>query len=161
MAHGLGDALIVGGTGMLAGASAWMAARAAHLVLAARHPEALAERIGARAHRLDWSTRDTALPDGPFDIAVSWLHRGGLWLVPEIENRLRAGGRSIRIHPSSSRDPAALAARDGAAPGGIRRQNVVLWRNADGSWLSHEQISAGVIRAVREPVHDTLVIGAG
>ena len=161
MGDRLGHILIVGGTGMLAGASAWLASRADRVVLVARHPDRLAHRIGAEAFVLDWANRGAPLPAGPFDLVLSWLHEDGLWLVPRIEGLLRPGGRSVRVHPSAARDPEVLRARDGPAPAQVRRQAVILWRNADGSWLDHDQISAGVIKAVQAPLRAMLVIGDG
>ncbi len=161
MERDLGHVLIVGGTGMLAGASAWIAERASRVVLAARHPDRLAGRIGAEPFLLNWADHTAPLPAGPFDLALSWLHKDGLWLVPRLEALLRPGGRSVRVHPSSARDPAVLATRDGPPPARARRQVVILWRNADGSWLDHDQISDGVIQAIRTPERATLVVGDG
>ena len=53
-AEGLGEVLLVGGTGMLAGASRWIAQQARQLTLVARAPEALARELGAEAVALDW-----------------------------------------------------------------------------------------------------------
>lgn len=161
MTRNLGDVLIVGGTGMLAKASGWIAGHARRVVLAARHPDELARQIGAHPHALNWADQNAPLPEGPFDLVVSWLHEDGLWLVNRLEGLLRPGGRSVRVHPSAARDPAVLKVRDGSAPAEVRRQVVILWRNSDGSWLDHDQISAGVIAAVQAPDRAILVIGDG
>ena len=52
-AENLGEVLLVGGTGMLAGASRWIAGQARHVTLVARAPEALAQELGAEAVPLD------------------------------------------------------------------------------------------------------------
>ncbi len=159
----LGRVFIIGGTGMLAGACAAIAPRCERLVLAARKPKALAERIGAEALALDWDDRPAAANALPpeatrFDLVISWLHRGGLWLVPHLEARLRAQGRSIRIHGSAALAPGALARIDPPAPPHLRRQRILLGRKG-ARWLTDEEISAGLLEAIDAPGRDPLIVG--
>ena len=115
----LGRVFFVGGTGMLAEAAAKIAKRCDHLTLAARAPEGLARRLGARPLPLDWTDRPAALralPETRFDLVISWLHRAGLWMVPHLEARCApAAARSAfsarwrwipRALPLSTRRPA-------------------------------------------------------
>jgi hypothetical protein len=162
----LGRALIVGGTGMLAAASGYVAARSAHTTLVSRAPSKTAELLGTDAVALDWADRDAALatvaalPEA--DFLLSWLHDGGTWLARPLEDRLISGGRSIRVHGSNSRDPAVRARRDPDPRRDVRRQTVILgWVAEPGGvrWLAHDEICAAVIRAIETPAEETVVAG--
>ncbi|WP_375550567.1 hypothetical protein [Rhodophyticola porphyridii] len=159
--------LVVGGTGILADASRWIAGHCNHLTLLARRPEALAKELGATAVPIDWSGPDatgrlSALPRD-FDLAVSWLHDAAAFLARPIEDCLKPGGRSIRVHGSRSADPHTRAARDPDPRPDVARQVVILgWHPEPGDgqrWLSNAEISAGVVAAIREPVFEALTIG--
>ncbi len=163
----LGRVLIIGGTGMLAEASRWIAARSEAVTLVARRPEALAAEIGATPVTLDWSdseaaSRIAALP-GSYDLAVIWLHDNACHLARPAEDLLEPHGRSIRVHGSLSADPQKRAARDPNPRPGIHRQVVILgWHHEPGGgkrWLSDGEISAGTIAAIREPRFEALTIG--
>jgi NAD(P)-dependent dehydrogenase (short-subunit alcohol dehydrogenase family) len=52
-------ALVIGGTGMLAGAVREIVRRAGTLTLVARSPESLAAETGARALPMDWTRKDS------------------------------------------------------------------------------------------------------
>ncbi|RME14453.1 MAG: hypothetical protein D6801_09245 [Alphaproteobacteria bacterium] len=159
----LGRVFVIGGTGMLRDACGAIAPRCESLVMAARRPQVLAEKIGATALVLDWSDRPAAadaLPpmESRFDLAISWLHRDGLWLVPHLEARLRPGGRSIRIHSSAALADGALARIDPPAPPQVRRQRVLLGRRGT-RWLTDAEISAGLLEAIATPERDVLIVG--
>ncbi|QBY01547.1 hypothetical protein E2K80_13110 [Rhodophyticola sp. CCM32] len=159
--------LVVGGTGMLAQASEWIAAQCQNLTLVARHPDALAAKLGATPLQLDWADPDAAdriaaLPSD-FDLVLTWVHDAAAGLVRPCEDRLKPGGRSIRVHGSLSADLQTRAARDPNPRPDIARQVVILgWHPEPGGgkrWLSNDEISAGVIAAIREPVFEALTIG--
>ena len=99
-------ALIIGGTGMLADTSRWVAARAEQTVLAARHPEALAAEIGATPWKMDWQDQCSGLsalvPMPKFDLVLAWLHVGGLWLAEHLHSKLSANGRFVHVHSSAA-----------------------------------------------------------
>ena len=159
-----GQVLLAGGTGMLSGAAKWLAPRCESLTLVARRPQRLADELGAIALPLDWSVpdADTRLPDGGFDMVISWLHRDGIWLARPLEDLLVSGGRSIRIHGSASINREIRAQTDPDPRADVKRQTVVLGWHETGSgkrWLSNEEISKGVISAIRQPEKETLVVG--
>ena len=97
-----GHVLIIGGSGMLARASRYIAADAGKLTLGSRNPGALAGELGAVPLVLDWTdpamTRAALKTVAPVDLLVSWLHDGGIWLAELAEAKLKPQGRSIRIH---------------------------------------------------------------
>ena len=150
-------ALIVGGTGMLAEASRWIATRAKQTVLAARHPEALAAEMGATPWAMDWrdqcSGLSTLVPMPEFDLVLAWLHQDGLWLAEHLQSKVAGGGRFVHVHGSAALESAVLARRSVAGA-----QNVILGRKG-GRWLSKPEISAGVIAALDAPFTPRVVIG--
>ena len=152
-------ALIIGGTGMLAEASRWVAAQAGQTVLAARKPEALAAEIGAIPWVMDWADQcsglSTLVPMPEFDLVLAWLHVDGLWLAEHLHSKLAKGGRFVHVHGSAALDPAVLTRR---AVAGACVQNVILGRKG-GRWLSKAEISAGVIAALAAPFSPRVVVG--
>ena len=169
MTTGLGDVLVVGGTGMLAPATGWIAQQAQLLTLVARHPQALAEQLGAHGVPLDWADPDAPeqideLPAG-FDLAVNWLHDEASAMARPFENLLKANARVIRVHGSKSMNPEGKAGREPDPRPGLRRQSVILgWHPDAGAedgkrWLGDDEISGGVIAAIREPALEALIVG--
>jgi NADPH:quinone reductase-like Zn-dependent oxidoreductase len=165
----LGRVLVVGGTGMLAGATVALAARAEALTLVARRPEPLAARTGADAVALDWAQPDAAariaaVPGG-HALGVIWLHDEACGQARAFEDRLAPGARLIRVHGSRSTDPAVRALREPDPRAGLRRQVVILgWHHdpqaPDGQrWLTDAEISAGVLAAVDHPALEALIVG--
>lgn len=164
-----GRVLMVGGTGMLAGATRALAGQADHMVLVARNPVALAGQTGAAPCALDWAAPDAAarieaLPGG-FDLAVIWLHDNACALARAFEDRLAPKARVIRVHGSRSTDPAVRAQRDPDPRPDLHRQVVILgWHPdpvaQDGQrWLEDDEICAGVLAAVDHPALSALIVG--
>lgn len=165
----LGAVFVMGGTGMLAGATRWIAERADAVTLAARQPEALAEEIGATALTLDWGDAGAGAVlgqhAGRYDLAVIWLHDEATALARPAADTVRAGGRVIRLHGSLSADPATRAQRDPDPREDVAQQVVILGYHPDPAaeegkrWLSDAEISGGVIAAIRDPALEALTIG--
>lgn len=172
-AAGRGHALVVGGTGMLRGVSLGLAERGYGVSVVARRRfrlEDLAKAAAAlpgRIHPLPLDYRDTealvaALRDacsslGPIELAVVWIH-GDAPHAPLAVARWVGGparpGRYFRILGSAAADPshpdpARMAMFE--ALGNIRYREVILGFVVEGHtsrWLTHEEISAGVLAAV-------------
>jgi len=161
----LGHVFFIGGTGMLADASRWIACRAAILTLAARNPARLADELKANPVVMDWSNSiaaRSALPVKQFDIVISWLHDEAIWLARPIENLLKSGGRSIRIHGAKSLEPANLRQRNPDPRPDVTHQNVILgWKGSidDKRWLTNTEIRGGVITALTRPNKKTIIVG--
>ena len=152
-------ALVLGGTGMLAGVATALLDDGWHVVLPSRRrPTAPSTNgRGARWVKADWTSPD-ALADaardalgGPADLLVAWVHRevrsGVLHAVAPL---LAPGGPVVEVHGSASANPV------GGCPEPILAdhptQQVVLGyvRHAGRTrWLTHQEISAGVLAAVR------------
>ena len=146
-------ALVLGGTGMLAGAAAALLDDDWHVVLPSRRRPAT---NGARWVKADW-TNPTALAraaadalGGPADLLVAWVHREvraavlravGPLLVPDAP--------VVEVHGSASANP--LGGCPDPVLDGHPTQQVVLGyvRHAGRTrWLTHQEISAGVLDAV-------------
>ena len=158
--------LIIGGTGMLAETSRFLAEHSSHLTIVARQPDALAKSLGATSAVLDWSAEQGAssvisiLPE--FDLVVSWVHDDGIWLLKHLEGKVKTGGRSIRVHDSKSGDPATMVTQNPDPRSDITRQNVILgWIDTSTGrrWLRDGEISAGVINAVTNESTPLVIVG--
>jgi len=165
----LGHVLVVGGTGMLAGATRKIAEGADALTLVSRQPGVLAGEIGATAVQLDWSDPDAvtrlSLIPPRFDLAVVWLHDDAVGLARPFEDLLVPGGRIIRVLGSRAMDPVVRAARTPQPRPGLRRQDVILGWHPDPAaangqrWLTDAEISAGVMAALDHPALTALIVG--
>jgi hypothetical protein len=167
----LGDVLIVGGTGMLAGLTRRVAVQSRSLTLIARRPDALAAELGASPVSLDWTEASSAQQAlealrNKFDLVISWLHDDAVYLARSCEDAARSQGRSVRIHGSLSIDPAVRERRDPDPRPGIVRQTVILGWFADPSaedgqrWLTDAEICEGVWQAVDDSSKVVSVIGS-
>jgi hypothetical protein len=164
-----GQVLVVGGTGMLAGATRGVAARAAGLTLVARNPGLLAGALSARAVAMDWAAPGAraavAAIGGGFHLAILWLHDEAVHLARPFEDLVVPGGRVIRVLGSRAVDPAVRAAREPDPRPGVHRQAVILGWHPDPAapdgqrWLSDGEISAGVLAAVADPALEALIVG--
>jgi hypothetical protein len=153
-------ALILGGTGMLAGVATALLDDGWHVVLPSRRrpslPATNGNGHGARWVKADW-TEPAALATaarealgGPADLLVAWVHqeiRAGV--LRAVAPLLAAGAPVIEVHGSSSANPI------GGCPDPVLAdhptQQVVLGyvRHAGRTrWLTHQEISAGVLDAV-------------
>lgn len=161
----VGNTLIIGGTGMLSGASKFVADISDHVTLCARSPHSLAEKIGANAVCFDWLNKDTEpLSElGTFDLVITWVHTEGVWVRAFAEEKLIKGGRAIRVLGSAAKDRVREVASVCKGNDDKNVQTVILgWVNDVGGqrWLTHEEISSGVIDAVTKPDEGLVIVGS-
>jgi hypothetical protein len=154
-------ALVLGGTGMLAGVAAALLDDGWHVVLPSRRrpgtPATNGNGHGAVWVKADWTVPD-ALADaarnalgGPADLLVAWVHREvRTGVLRSVSSLLAPGAPVVEVHGSASANPV------GGCPEPILHdhptQQVVLGyvRHAGRTrWLTHDEISAGVVDAVR------------
>jgi hypothetical protein len=159
--------LAVGATAMLREALDQLAARSERTVVVARNAsQALEERAGAdgRLTPLDLDWRDTdsfeaalrPVLDAGVDLALLWLHRSGAAALDFLLERL-ARHECLIVHVIGSRGGKPEDLREafrrefGPVPG-CRYRVVKLGAATDETgrrWLSHSEISAGALEAVR------------
>lgn len=165
--------MVIGGTGMLSEASIQIARRSESLTSIARTEESLAsidEAVsGANCHHemvaQDYDrapemcsvVRDAIRKTGPVELLVMWIHDEGTPLPLAIGEIISEAGipfRVVHILGSAAGDPlrasGAVESRL-TAFANITYQQVILGFNADSDgsrWLTHDEISAGVVSAV-------------
>ena len=141
-----GHALVVGGTGMLARATRELRERGHVVTSIARRavqlgrgvtPVALDYRDAATlrealAHATEWR--------GPLELAVCWVHTDGPEVPALVAEALAPGARLVQVfgtrHWPLADVPLHVAYRQ------------VLLGSVGGRWLTHEEISAGVLEAI-------------
>ncbi len=173
-----GHVLVIGGTGMLAGVSRALARRCDVLTSVARTQRslrALTDTLGEAAHAhhaiaLDWSRPDSFLAAlaehiervGPPSLVVAWLHHDHLG--PEIARRVGAAETSctfFQVRGSAAAAPSAeLLSHDPPLPPNVTYHEVILGFRVEESrsrWLTHDEISNGVLAAIDNPSPRTIV----
>lgn len=154
-------ALVLGGTGMLAGVAAALLDDGWHVVLPSRRRPSIPATNGhastARWVKADWTT-PTALAEaagealgGMAELLVAWVHRevraGVLRAVAPL---LAPQAPVVEVHGSASANPVG-GCPDPILPNHPTQQVVLGYVRHAGRtrWLTHEEISAGVLDAVR------------
>lgn len=155
-------ALVVGGTGMLAGVVEGLAARGWSVAVVARSRarlDALAGHPIISAHPVDYGDPEAfeSVVRGvlPIDLAVAWIHSTAPEAPMQLARLVANVERPVQLHhvlgSAAGRAPASsMAARLASIPG-IRYRQIVLGyvREQDGSrWLTHKEIAAGVLEAI-------------
>lgn len=175
-------ALVVGGTGMLAGVSLWLAKQGRMVSVVARgreRLEALALRGASREGevcpvRVDYHDNEhlrrslevAVSAHGPPDLAVCWIHSTApraIRTVGEVVSDCSDAVRLLHVRGSTTADPSRpdpeLEAVLASFPG-LNYEVVVLGFVLEGRrsrWLTHDEIASGVIRAIRQPAPKTVV----
>lgn len=151
-------ALVLGGTGMLAGCAASLLDAGWRVVLPSRRRPVLPEDRPGSAHwvRADWHDPSTLAAgvaealDGPADLLVAWVHSEvRAPVLRAVAPLLAAHAPVVEVHSSTSVKPL------GGCPDPVLdehpTQQVVLGhvRNAGRTrWLTHREIVSGVLDAV-------------
>jgi molybdopterin-guanine dinucleotide biosynthesis protein A len=141
-----GHAVVVGGTGMLAAATRAFAARGHHVTSIARRTAGL----GAGVTSLELDYRDSsALVEalakatesrGPIELALCWIHTDAPEAPRIVADALAPGARFVQVFGTR---PWPLE----TVPLHVAYRQVLLG-SIKGRWLTHEEISAGVLEAV-------------
>lgn len=157
-------ALVIGGTGMLAGCAAALVADGWHVVLPSRRYAPIPDDPGSGdpSRKALWVEADWAQPKelaaraeralgGKADLLVAWVYSSARPSVLRAVAPLLADGAPVvEVHGSSSANPV------GGCPDpiidGHPTQQVVLgyvMQNGRTRWLTHAEIADGVLDAVR------------
>jgi hypothetical protein len=168
----LDHVLSVGGTGMLAGATSEIAARARTITVVARRPERWAPPANVSATvvpiAVDWRDEDAAEravrrsieAHGPLGAAIIWTHATGSAALTRLVGLIGETSPSARIiqvvgsaagRPGVDREARRAALLDAADASGLDLRVAVLgFAGEDGNsrWLTHAEISSGVIEVL-------------
>ena len=154
-------ALVIGGTGMLAGCAAALVADGWHVVLPSRRHAPIPDVAPASGGHALWVEADWAEPKklasraeralgGHADLLVAWVHsRARPSVLRAVARLLAPGAPVVEVHGSSSANPV------GGCPDPILddhpTQQVVLgyiMQNGRTRWLTHAETVEGVLDAV-------------
>jgi molybdopterin-guanine dinucleotide biosynthesis protein A len=141
-----GHALVVGGTGMLAGLTRGLVGRGHRVTSIARGASALGEGVTAVAQDYrDAGGLSAALARaieerGPLELAVCWIHTDLPDTPRIVADALAPGARLVQVFGTR------VWPLEGV-PLHVAYRQVVLG-SVDGRWLTHEEISSGVLNAV-------------
>jgi hypothetical protein len=171
MAH----ALVIGGTGMLAGATHALAEDGDVSVLS-RHAAAFCRgHAQLHAEPCDWSSASQLLPHveaaiaarGAVSIALVWMHQRADTLPLEVGRVLARRGpvRFFHVMGSAVSDPSrpdrllAYERAFGAVPNLAWRPVMLGFQieNGGSRWLTNEEISGGAIAAIRSDARKSLI----
>lgn len=165
-------ALVIGGTGMLAGVTWGLAERGMVVTVASRRPERLKGRggtltSGSVVHPLTVDYRDTrALVQGiasarrqcgPFELVVCWIHDDAPDAADAIGSWLNDDGHPcvyVRVLGSSTTDPSVPDTEREARMSRhayLDYREVILGFKRMGSgsrWLTDQEIASGVLAAI-------------
>lgn len=157
-------ALLIGMTGMLAGAARQIVGESVHATLCSRGASTFTfgeQFLDDKLMKLplDYSDQqhflDTLAIRGPVDLAVTWLHPEAHDLRDAIAELVIPGGKIVEVMGSASGRPGGFADKRLDAmqnhPGKTYRQ-VVLGFQLEGEtsrWLTHDEICDATLRAYR------------
>ena len=157
-------ALLIGTTGMLAQAASEMAAGAGKTVLAARSASAFRfanPRLDAGLRKIDADyarpSRFLGLlrPEAPFDMALTWIRPQAEEMRNAIARMMAKDALLVEVMRSGASRPGAFADKREKTmrlfPHILYAQVILGFVIEDGKsrWLTHEEISAAAIKAVR------------
>lgn len=161
-------ALVIGGSGMLSGASLWLAEQGYRVSVIGRNPQKLrrlsdrnANLFGvsadySRAAEFAATLQDLMNSRGPASLVVAWIHFDEERVIRQTADAIRlAGGEDFPWHlyhvlgSSSNLDEILKTV---PVPASCTYHQVQLGFVIEGNrsrWLTHSEISGGVIEAVR------------
>jgi hypothetical protein len=168
--------IIFGGTGMLANASKWLIENTDRISIVGRNRHKLNQLRSERDHSdlhlvtLDYKNsedltrflRKTIQRYGPVDLVVSWIHSVAPNAIPvifnEINHHQESHWRFIHIK-GSSHDLSTIKTEITVPENCLYRAVLLGFKNEDGvsRWLTHEEISNGVISAIYYDRKKTIV----
>lgn len=165
----MSHALAVGGTGMLEGVSLWLTENGYHLSVIARSPHRMNTLISkapapssitplsidyTNESKLRTEIQRTIRQNGPLQLVVAWIHSTGKNALDIIAKETsKTGGHNWKLfHVVSSSTNLEAAINNLKIPTGCLYRQIQLGfviENGTSRWLTHKEISNGVIAAIR------------
>lgn len=157
-------ALVIGGTGMLSKASVWLSENGYQVSVIGRNPKKMQQLLEQNTLQLtpvlvDYTNteelaeqiRSIQQQNGPIELVVAWVHSTGPQVIPCVLEMLPANQLVAFFHvcgsSSNLKDIKAIT----ALPKHVFYHQIQLGfkrENGFSRWLTHEEISQGVIEAV-------------
>ncbi|QQK80824.1 short-chain dehydrogenase [Salicibibacter cibi] len=169
-------AIVFGGTGMLAGATKWLMKSTNHISVIGRNKHRLEQlypdhdNSDLRLVTLDYKDnealshflRQTIQTYGPVNLVVSWIHNVAPDAIPiileEMNHYQKDQWRFVHIK-GSSHDLSSIQAQITVSKNCLYRDVQLGFKIEENvsRWLTHEEISKGVISAIHHDKKNTVV----
>lgn len=159
-------ALVIGGTGMLAKVSIWLSENGYRVSVIGRNREKMNRLLDQNPAQLtpvlvDYTnTNDLAeqlqqvqQQNGPIHLVVAWIHSNGTQVIPCLTEFLPLLQSWDLFHVNSSSSNLEDIKAKTAVPQYVDYHQILLGfkvESGQSRWLTHEEISNGVIKAIQE-----------
>ncbi|WP_125933306.1 hypothetical protein [Kiloniella majae] len=172
------NTLQIGTTGMLSIAGEWLAAHSEKTTVVSRTPQLFTEQLNNHGHRAQSISCNYNVPNqlqdlitnlgtNKYDLILAWIHKGAVPLLEEISSNCSTDRtRIIWVVGSDFHNPAKEGTNKRterpSLPDHVSLEIVVLGFQIEcgrSRWLSHQEISQGVIGALKTLKKDESVIG--
>jgi hypothetical protein len=157
-------ALVIGGTGMLAQATVWLSENSYHVSVIGRNPKKMKQLLEQNPAQLtpvllDYTNTEELAEqirciqqkNGPIELVVAWVHSTGPQVIPCVLEMLPANQPVTFFHVCGSSSNLQEIKAKTAAPEHVLYHQIQLGfkiENGISRWLTHDEISQGVIDAV-------------
>ena len=166
-------ALVIGGTGMLKQASVWLSENGYHVSVIGRNPKKMQQLLEQNPMQLtpvsvDYTnTKELAeqircmqQKNDPIELVVAWVHSTGPHVIPCILEMLPAIQPVEFFHVNGSSSNLKDIKAKTAVPKHVFYHQIQLGfkrENGISRWLTHDEISQGVIEAVRSGKSESVI----
>ena len=159
-------ALVIGGTGMLAKVSIWLSENGYHVSVIGRNPEKMQRLLEQNPAQMtpvlvDYTNSKELAEhlvhiqqkNGPIHLVVAWIHSTGQYVIPCLTELIPRSQSWRLFHVNGSSANLQEIKAKTAIPANIYYHQVLLGFKIESGmfrWLTHEEISDGIIEAIRE-----------
>lgn len=167
-------ALVIGGTGMLANVSIWLSVNGYHVSVIGRNAEKMQRLVDQNPAQLipvlvDYTNTNELAEqlqhihqkNGPIQLVVAWIHSTGDEVIPCLIESLPPHQTWKLFHVNGSSSKLQDIKAKIAVPDRVDYHQILLGFKIESErsrWLTHEEISGGVIEAIQKNKSE-LVVG--
>lgn len=168
-------AFVIGGTGMLAKVSVWLAKNGYHVSIVGRNPKTMQTVLVQNptqltpvlvdyTHTREWAEQiqDIQQKNGPIHLVVAWVHSTAPEAIPCLLELLTTAQPVNFFHINGSSSNLQDVKANIPVPDHVRYHQIQLGFkivNGISRWLTNDEIADGVIQAIRKE-QDEMLIGA-
>ncbi|RKQ32732.1 SDR family NAD(P)-dependent oxidoreductase [Oceanobacillus halophilus] len=167
--------LVIGGTGMLSDVCLWLVNQNYQVSVIGRNPEKMQRLVNSTTvssqltpvlvdytnyEALKQNLLQIQEQNGPFDMVVAWIHGTDLSIWQTLFHSIPMSKNSILYHVNGSRTNLEKVKRKLNVPKNISYHQIKLGfivENAQSRWLTHEEISNGIIQAIEGNNHKKII----